>query len=78
MAKIPLNWDTVIKSKRKISILVDNPLPQHKGCGKESYTGYPLSADDGFLWLDTSGNNSRIDAIIIKTDMILSIWIYKE
>jgi hypothetical protein len=75
--EIPINWERVIKDKRKISILVDNPLPQHKGEGKESYTGYPVSVKDGFLWLGTP-DNSRIDAIVIRLEMVLSIWIYKE
>jgi hypothetical protein len=74
---IPINWEIIIKEKRKISILVDNPLPQHKGEGKESYAGYVASIDNDFLWLITP-DNTRIDAIVIKFKMILSVWIYKN
>ena len=75
--EIPIHWENIIKEKKKISILVDNPLPEHKGKGKENYTGYVGFATKDFLWLNTPDNN-RIDAILIKMEMVLSIWIYKE
>jgi hypothetical protein len=75
--EIPIDWKGLIKDERKISILVDNPLPEHKGEGKESYVGYPQNIENGFLFLHTP-NNNRIHAIIIRLSMILSIWIYNQ
>ena len=75
MAKVPLDWEFIQKKKFKVSILIDNPLPEHKGKGKESYVGYILGFDNEFLTLETP-NNNRIQVISIKWNMILSVWIY--
>ena len=77
MAKtFPIDLDAIEKSHTKISILVDNPLPPHKGEGKEAYTGYILGYSDDVLVLETP-DNTKIQGIAIRWSMIVSIWIYK-
>jgi hypothetical protein len=75
--EIPLDWEYLEKSKRKISLLINNPLPEHKGKGMESYVGIVAAKNDEFITLTTE-DNKRLDGICVRLDMILSVWIYKE
>jgi hypothetical protein len=61
----------------KLSILIDNPLPEHIGEGHESYVGKVFGFDENFVALDLT-HNSRLNKIIIRKSLILSIWIYRE
>ena len=76
MVKTEKFWDLVIKGKQKVSILIDNPLPERVGKGKESYVGIPIAFEKGFLFIRTDDNN-RLWGIVVKTDLILSVWIYR-
>jgi hypothetical protein len=61
----------------KLSILIDNPLPDHIGKGKESYVGKIFGIDKDFVVLDLI-HNPRLSKIIIRKSLILSVWIYRE
>jgi hypothetical protein len=74
--KIPLDFEKLKKDGMKISILVDNPLPQYIGEGKESYVGLISSFTDDFLVLALP-DSKRLYAIVIKWEMIVSLWIYR-
>jgi hypothetical protein len=76
--KPPLDIERYKNEKRKLSILIDNPLPEYIGKRKESYVGCIYDYDDNFLVLDTYKNNKRLSGIAIRWEMILSIWIYHE
>jgi hypothetical protein len=75
--KHPLeNWNWEQCKGEKVSILIDNPLPERCGKGKESYVGKISEVKDGFLFLDTP-ENYKIFQIVIRLDHIVSIWRYK-
>ena len=58
----------------KLSFLIDNPLPFGKG--KESYVGKIQFISDSFIGLKTIGN-PRITHLIVRPELIVSIWAYK-
>ena len=70
------NWNDFIKGKWKISVLIDNALPDRLG-GKESYVGYVEKIMDGFMFLTTPDNN-KIERIVVRIDQIISIWVYRN
>ena len=63
--------------ERKISVLIKNPLPDGSG-RNESYVGILIGEKDGFLILDMLKHNDKLDTVIIRLEMILSVWVYKE
>lgn len=71
MAK--MNWEGL--KGEKVSILLNNPKPNK--IEYESYVGRVVAiVDDDFLFIDMQGND-RIKALIVRKELILSIWIYK-
>lgn len=62
---------------KRVSILVNNPLPERVGEGYESYVGKIGDFNDEFVMLETP-TNSRLEGIVLRYSMILSIWIYKD
>lgn len=73
--KPPIDLEKYKRENYKLSILIDNPLPEHIGQGKESYVGNIYDFNEEFLVLVTP-NNKRLSGIAIRWEMILSIWIY--
>lgn len=60
---------------QKVSLLIDHFKPNSRI--KESYIGVVNDiTDDGFVILDTEGNN-RLTHILVRKDQIISIWVYK-
>ena len=76
MAKKKSTFNWLELKGEKISILVDNPLPDGSGC-KESYVGKIEEEIEDFIFLSTP-RNTKISLLIIRKRMILSIWIYKN
>ena len=60
----------------KVSILINNPLPEHVGKGYESYVGKVHSVNSEFVALDLI-HNTRLSKIIVRKSLILSVWIYR-
>ncbi len=73
--KPDINWEVL--KHRKISLLINNPLPLKMGGGKESYVGILEEVVGDFLLLHTP-NNKRISLLVVRKKMVLSIWVYKD
>ena len=59
---------------RRISVLITG-----KDNKKESYNGILESVTDGFLMIKTLPSSTfTIDRFLIRTDIVESVWIYKE
>jgi hypothetical protein len=61
---------------RKISVLLDELKVSGR---RESYVGRVIDVDDKFLMLNCQLDvEFHIDQLIVRRDMILSIWVFKE
>ena len=70
-----MKWD-VLKEK-KVRVLIKNPLPNGSG-RNESYVGIFIDVADDFLLLDTIEHNNKLSTVMLKLEIILSIWVYKS
>ena len=69
-----VDWKMLEDNGWQISILIDNLKP-NSGV-KESYVGKIISTTENFVLLETIFN-TKIQAIFVRKDMVLSIWVYR-
>lgn len=61
---------------KRVSVLVDHPIP--KSNLKESYVGTWMGRKDGFVYLSITGEKAKLSNVLIREDMVLSVWVYSE
>jgi len=58
---------------RVVSVLI-----MGKDNQQENYVGVVCIVEDGFMVLDVSGIHSFLDEVNFRTELIQSIWVYRE
>jgi hypothetical protein len=61
---------------KKVSLLIDHFKPFSRI--KETYVGIPFERKDRFLKVYIRAPENKLDAIFVREDQIISVWIYKD